>query len=186
MSDPRAEAFDAFCAAQYDQLVGAVHLLCGDLGAAEELVQSALERAWSRWDQVSRMESPGGWVQVVAFNLARSGFRRRAAERRAHIRHGHRDQTAPEDATTAMVVREALAQLPERQREAVIHRFHAGRSAAETARIMGISEDAVTQLAYRARQRLRDLLPEEAPVPPPRGGAPGGSAQAVEEGERDG
>lgn len=184
MEGSREQAFDAFCAAQHDQLVRAVHLVCGDLGIAEELAQTALERAWARWDQVAGMASPGGWVQTVAFNLARSGLRRRAAERRAYARHGRAEPNAVGDLTAVIAVREALAKLPARQREVVVHRFHAGRSAAETAVLMGITTDAVTQLAYRARQRLREQLDDE--VRPARRPAVGGPAIATEEDTHDG
>lgn len=169
-------AFDAFCVAQYDQLVGAVYLLCGDLGAAEELTQSALEKAWSRWGRVSAMDSPGGWVQQVAFNLARSGFRRQAAERRAVRRHGPDEPTQPIDSAAVISVREALLQLPSQQGEVVVHRYFVGRSVAETAVAMGLSQTAVKQLSYRARERLRELLPDEAVT----------SEHGTQEGGRDG
>ncbi|CAN5742771.1 SigE family RNA polymerase sigma factor [soil metagenome] len=151
-----------FCVAQYDQLVGSVYLLCGDLGVAEALTQSALEKAWSRWGRVSAMDSPGGWVQQVAFNLARSRFRRQAAECRAIKRHGPDDPTRPVDSAAVITVREALLQLSARQREVVIHRYFMGRSVAQTAAAMGLSQTAAKQLSYRARQRLRELLPDEA------------------------
>lgn len=161
MRDSRAEAFDAFCNVQYDQLVGAVHLLCGDLGVAQELAQTALERAWSRWDRVSQMASPGGWVQQVAFNLARSRFRRHAAERRAYARHGAPQATDPHDDAAAQSVRQVLMVLPARQREVLVHRFYVGRSTAETAAAMGITQQAAKQLAYRARTRVRELMAED-------------------------
>jgi RNA polymerase sigma factor (sigma-70 family) len=160
--EERAAAFDAFCAAEYRQLVGVTHLIVGDLAVAEELVQAALEKAWLRWDRVRDMASPGGWVQRVASNDARSTLRRRAAERRALQRHASGAAAAPPvDSATVMAVRQALLSLPRRQREVLVHRHVAGRTVAETAQAMGISEAATTQLTYRASQRLRQLLPEE-------------------------
>jgi len=50
---------------------------------AEEIAQEALARAWERWDVVSLMSSPDGWTYRVAFNLAKSHYRRRQAEKRA-------------------------------------------------------------------------------------------------------
>lgn len=144
MTDDRAEAFDAFCAAQYTQLVGAVHLLCGDLGVAEELVQTALERTWQRWDRVSAMVSSGGWTQQVAFNLARSRLRRRMAERRALARHGVTGSTEPVDTAGVLAVRRALLDVPVRQREALVHRYYGGLAMTEIAEVMGISEAAAT------------------------------------------
>ena len=55
-------------------------LYVGDRGLAEELAQEALIRLCQHWPRVRRMERPGGWLTRVAMNLARSSWRRRAAE----------------------------------------------------------------------------------------------------------
>lgn len=160
-----ARAFDAFVAAEYDQLVRATSLIVGDRWVAQELVQDALGKAWVRWDRVGCMAAPGGWVQRVASNGARSVFRRRAAERRALRRHGVEPPTAPVESATVLAVREALLALPHRQREAVVHRYYLGRTVAETAEVLGVSQGATTQLTYRASQRLRELLrPDDIPI----------------------
>lgn len=151
-------AFDAFCRAQHAGLVGAVALVCGDRALAEELVQTALERAWVRWQAVQRMDSPGGWVRQVAFNLARSSLRRRAAERRANRRTGIAGPVQPEDSATVLTVRSALCDLPARQREALVHRYHGGLDTAQTAAAMGISAGAVKQLVHRGTSALRATI----------------------------
>lgn len=167
------EAFDEFCRAEHGRVVGALLLLCGEVGLAEEIAQTAFERAWARWDRVSAMVSPGGWVQQVAFNLARSGLRRRAAERRAMVRHGPTAAQQPVDSAVVVTVRAALLALPPRQREAVVHRHHLGRSVAETAAVMGTSEGAVKQLTLRGSVTLRALLAKD-------GGTLPAAAQEVE------
>lgn len=157
-----AEGFDDFFRAQHARVLGAVLLVCGDRAVAEELTQTAFERAWARWARVSVMEVPGGWVQQVAFNLARSGLRRRAAERRARARRGvTRVRQEPVDTATVVVVRDALADLAPRQREAIVHRYHLGTTVVETAVLMGVSEGAVKQLTLRGRERLRALLADD-------------------------
>lgn len=169
--DDPAGAFDAFCAAEHRQLVAATALVVGDRWVAQELVQVALERTWLRWDHVSRLRSPGAWTQRVALNLARSALRRRAAERRAMARHGAGGTTDPVDSATALIVRQALLTLPDRQREVLLHRYYAGRSIAETAEVMGLTEGATSQLTHRASTRLRALLPQDEAAPT---GADGG------------
>ncbi|MGH8266032.1 MAG: RNA polymerase sigma factor, partial [Steroidobacteraceae bacterium] len=89
---------DAFCSRTRTRLVGALSLYLGDPGVAEELANDALLRAVDRWEQVREMANPDGWVYAVSFNLARSRYRRLAAERRAHARLGHRsDSTVDHD-----------------------------------------------------------------------------------------
>lgn len=147
--------FTSFVDTEYNRLVGAVTLFCGDVEVAREVVQEALARAYQRWASVSKMDRPGGWVQVVAFNLARSRFRRGAAERRARVRaHVPAYDDAPE-VTDQVAVREAVSRLPLRQREVVIHRYFLGRSVAETAELLGISQGAVTAATFKGIAALR-------------------------------
>jgi len=79
---------DEFCRRLHPRLVGALRLYLGEREIARELAQDALVRVIERWSEVSIMEHPEAWTYRVAFNLARSGLRRRSAERRAHGRRG--------------------------------------------------------------------------------------------------
>ena len=57
-------------------------------------------------------------------------------------------------------VRQALAKLPEAQREAIVlHRFE-GMSFSEIAQVVGLSESAVRVRAHRGYETLRGLLEE--------------------------
>jgi DNA-directed RNA polymerase specialized sigma24 family protein len=53
-----AEEFDAFVAGSGSRLLRTAYLLTGDRGAAEDLVQDVLARAWSRWSRVSAADEP--------------------------------------------------------------------------------------------------------------------------------
>ena len=55
---------------------------------------------------------------------------------------------------------EALAQLPRRQREAVVLRYYADLSEARTAGIMRVSRGAVKSYCSRGVARLSELLRE--------------------------
>lgn len=62
--------FRDFVDREYAPLVRALSLYCGDHAIAEELAQDAFARAYQRWNKVSVMARPGGWVRTVGFNLA--------------------------------------------------------------------------------------------------------------------
>lgn len=148
---------DAFCQREHPRLVGALSLFCGDGDLAEELAQDALERACQKWPQVRTMDSPGAWVHRVALNLARSRFRRRAAERRAHARSGLSDQTHDDhDVAGAVAMRRELATLTERQRAVLVLRFYLGFDVAQTAELLSITSAAVKAATHRGLARLRD------------------------------
>jgi len=166
MSLPTDEpAFRSFVEQEYTRLVRALTLFCGDVGVAEELAQDAFARAFQRWGHVAAMERPGAWVRTVAFNLARSRFRRGAAERRALARHGAAPtMEAATEVADGIAVREAVAALPSRQREVLIHRYFLGASVAETAADVGISENAVKSAAFKGIENLRHQLGHDVSV----------------------
>ncbi len=152
------------------RLVGALTLTTGDRGVAEELAQEALVRAWQRWPEVRCMDSPEAWTFRVAFNLAGSWRRRRAAERRANRRAGpdpllHDDP----DGAAATAVRRAVAGLPDRQRAVIVCRFYLGHDVAGTAALLGCAEGTVKATTAHALANLRraglihDDIEEEIP-----------------------
>lgn len=151
--------FAVFIAAEHPRLVGALSLYVGDVDLAEELAGEALTRAAQRWPRVRDMAAPGAWVHRVAMNLARSRWRRRAAERRARSRL-QADRGVHHDADPAdrVAVRQAVAGLPERQRGVVVLRYFHGMDVAGTAAALGISEQAVAAATYRAVATLRRRL----------------------------
>ena len=145
---------DAFCAEIRTPLVGSLTLFTGSRGLVEDLAQEALASAFQRWDD---LEDPRSWTFAVAFNLARSAFRRRAAERRAHERIAAlaATQSGDPDTADAIAVRDALRALPARQRQVLICRFYARFSVAETAAAMRCPEGTVKSLTSRAITALR-------------------------------
>lgn len=153
------EAFAAFVDGEYLRLVRSLLLFCGERDMAEDLAQEAFARAHQRWPSVSQRRDPTAWLYTVAFNLARSKFRRRAAERRAYARHGPTPPVTSDPARSdVLVVREAVTRLPPRQREVLIHRYFLGWSVAETAALIGVSENAVKAAAHKAIRSLRASL----------------------------
>jgi RNA polymerase sigma-70 factor (ECF subfamily) len=132
-------------------------LQCRDRALAEELAQEALARAWERWDRVSDMASPEGWVFRVAFNLAASERRRAAAARRATERSTD-PIVAQHDSSDRAVVLDALQRLPLRQRAAVVCRYYLDLSVPTTAEALGCAEGTVKALCHQGLAALRSDL----------------------------
>ena len=155
----------AFCEALHPALFGALLLYCGSRELAEDLVQETLLRVWRHWSSVSAMDHPDRWALRVAFNLAKSGFRRvRVARRVAALSDPARDGvTIDPDATDAIAVRAAVATLPPRQRAAVVLRYFNDLSVADTAEVLGCAEGTVKALTNQAVANLRRRLGTEIP-----------------------
>jgi RNA polymerase sigma-70 factor (ECF subfamily) len=148
-----------FCRLVYPRLVRSLALYCGDAAVAEELTQETLVRVWERWSKVAELDAPDAWAFRVGFNLANSWARRRAAERRAHARLA-RDAaqgTVAERQDTA-AVRPALLALPPRQRAAVVLRYLADLSVADTAEALGCEPGTVRALTSQGVAGLRARL----------------------------
>lgn len=148
------EGLDDACRRVYPRLVGALSLYCGDRHVAEELAQETLVRLWQRWGSVNGRAAVDAWTYRVAINLANSRFRRRRAEQRAQARLGARPADNP-DPAAALAIREAVAALPRRQRQALVLRFCGGLTVEETAELMGCASGTVKAHVHKAVEGLR-------------------------------
>lgn len=148
-----------FCEAIRERLVGSLTLYCGDRHVAEEIAQEALVRVWERWSSVGQMASPEAWSYRTAINLAHSRFRRKAAERRAHQRHASaqpRGEAANNpDTAASLAVRAAVAELPPRQRAAIVARYFLGLDVMATANALDCAEGTVKAATSAAIKNLR-------------------------------
>jgi NAD(P)-dependent dehydrogenase (short-subunit alcohol dehydrogenase family) len=110
--------FGAFYAATFDSLCVQLYAHSGDLAEAQDVVQEAFCRALSRWRTLSRYEDPQAWVRKVAWNLATSRWRRVKTAMSFASRYG--EQSFDEPDPTWLDLRDALAKLPSRQRQALV------------------------------------------------------------------
>lgn len=153
------ESFEStFDAPTRARLVGSLVLVCGDRATAEDLAQDALATAWSRWRWVARKDSPKAWVWRCAFNAAASNGRRQAAGHRALDRLSSAPwPPALPDESDRLALRSAVLGLAERQRLAIVCRYYADLTVAESAKVMGCRPGTVKALTSQAIERLRDL-----------------------------
>jgi RNA polymerase sigma-70 factor (sigma-E family) len=154
------DGFDGFFDQEYAPVVRSLTLVFGDRHRAEDAAQSAFERAYRKWRSVSTMDRPGTWVYVVALRDARRQLRRESRDNEVTLAAPDRG-AFEEPATTALDMRAALAQLPLRQRAAVVLRYLGGLSIAEVASAMGCAEGTVKATLHAALVRLRVDLDEE-------------------------
>jgi len=158
-ASPTERDFESFFREEYRRLCQALLLLTGDRFEAEEIAQEALTRVLERWDRVSAMESPSGYLFRTALNVQRNGLRRIAVRARRVVTerptedHGAR-VAARED------VRAALAAIPRGSREVLILVDWLDLNTGEAGEVLGLSANAVRVRLHRARSALRDRLGE--------------------------
>ncbi|WP_300681487.1 sigma-70 family RNA polymerase sigma factor [Nocardioides sp.] len=109
----------------------------------------------------------GAWLMTIARNLATDHFKagRTRLEYTTEDMGIHDDETESPEAEvlaglTNEILMQALAKLPDEQRDCVVMRFLQGMSIAETATVLGRSEGAIKQLQLRGVRNLAKLMPE--------------------------
>ncbi|WP_433220123.1 SigE family RNA polymerase sigma factor [Microtetraspora malaysiensis] len=158
---PHTDGFTAFVAARSTSLLRTAYLTCGSLGDAEDLLQTALERACLHWDRVCRGGDPEPYIRRIIVNLAISRSRRLAIMRLIPTHTPPELPAAREDIELRHVVMDALRALPPRQRAVVVLRFWDDMTEAQTAKMLGCSVGTVKSQTFKAMKRLRTLLGEE-------------------------
>jgi RNA polymerase sigma factor (sigma-70 family) len=154
--DQRIEDLEQFLAQRGQALLRTAVLLAGSIEAGEDLLQTAIERLLRR-----RLNGdPEGYLRRTLCNLATDGYRRQGRWRRK-VPILQAEVHPPADATAEVDLRDALmrllAQLPPQQRTVLVLRYWEQRSGAETAELLGCSQDAVKSAAARGLRRLREL-----------------------------
>ena len=165
------EAFRGIVESYSRPLFRAAYRVLGDAGAAEDAVQEAFLRAWralSRFDEKAELST---WLYRITINAA-------VDVRRERKRHGAMDAQLPEDLDGQLTARsdapdahrhtasrvalsrarEAIDELPDAERTAILLRHFEGCSIAEIARALGSGENAAKQAVFRAVRKLRVVL----------------------------
>jgi RNA polymerase sigma-70 factor (ECF subfamily) len=69
-------SFEVFFEDTHQRLFGGLCLVTGNRHEAEEVMQNAYLKLWERWDRVSLMADPAGFLFRTAINQVRSRYRR--------------------------------------------------------------------------------------------------------------
>jgi RNA polymerase sigma-70 factor (sigma-E family) len=145
--------FDAFVVSRSPALLRSAYLLVQDEGRAEDLLQTALTKAWFAW---KRIDDPEAYVRRIMVTTSASWWRRR------WNRETPTDQSqeppmatgAGEPANT-LDLWVAIGHLPRRQRAAVVLRYLEDRTEADTAYLLGCSVGTVKSQCAKALAKLR-------------------------------
>jgi RNA polymerase sigma-70 factor (ECF subfamily) len=152
----------------YQRFYGPVYRYCctrlRSRDEAEDAVQATFLRVFTALQRGVRPECEAAWLYTIAHNVClsrRLRSARRASVERPHDLHDLADRLAareherPEELDR---LGDALAEMPERARRAILLREWQGLSYAEIAESLGVSLSAVETLIFRARRHLANAL----------------------------
>jgi RNA polymerase sigma-70 factor (sigma-E family) len=162
--DDGDESFAAFVVAEQHRLLRLAYLLAGDRGHAEDLVQTALMKAYRHWDRITGRGEPAAYVRRVLVTTHTS-WRRRPA-RREQVAERLPDVAAatyfPSDDADALQA--ALRRLPPRMRATLVLRYFEDLSEQQAASVLGCSVSTVNTQTTRGLARLRAALATPADI----------------------
>lgn len=141
--------------------------LARDSSAADDLVQSTIERALTRWHTRHDDQSLRAWLFSILYRLFLDGKRRagRYARLLGSLAHEEASWPSAERVATAHSTLAAFAGLPVEQRSLLIWITVEGMSYQEVADILQVPIGTVMSRLSRARRTLRRL--GEGEVRPP-------------------
>jgi len=165
------EAFRGIVETYSRPLWRAAFRVLGDPEAAEDAVQETFLRAWKALDRFDERAELSTWLYRIATNAAIDlrRERRRREPLSATLPEDFDGQVRSRSTETdphrhafwrQMVARaqDAISDLPEAERTAILLRHFEGRSIAEIASVLGGGENAAKQAVFRAVHKLRGVL----------------------------
>ena len=161
---PFLEIFERY----QEQIFNFILRMTQDCYLAEDLTQEVFLKLFQSESNLSRHPNPGAWVFTIARNMCLNALR----NRRSKIGHQNIMQNAAQEISvhgndpyhdlvareTADLVKKALAELNENQREVLILREYHDLPYRKIAKITQSSEGRVKSLLFRARETLRKKL----------------------------
>lgn len=178
----RREAFDALIGRYQRQAVAVSYRLLGNTHDALEVTQDAFLKAYSSLDTLQKPEAFGGWLMRIVSNLSLN-FRR---SRRTRSQLPLDDLLGPSNAGSTdsaggssdwmarsgdpvhtlesremgKKLQEALTQLPEKQRLAIVMFTIEEMPQKQVAEALGCSVEAVKWHVFQGRKKLKEMLKE--------------------------
>jgi len=155
-------------------LYGFARRYVGDADAAVEVVQESFVAVWRALERFDGRRPFPAWLRAIALNKCRDRGRRQLVRRLAF---GDKDAESAEaqrqadptpDSEAQLVDKQrraaldrALARLPGKLKEPLLLTYFEELSQQEAAEVLGVSVKTIETRAYRARQRLAELIRDE-------------------------
>jgi RNA polymerase sigma-70 factor (sigma-E family) len=151
-----------FVTHQANGLCRTAYLLCGDWRRAEDATQEALLKLYQAWPRLHRNGAIGAYARKVVVSTTLDGLRRRSSREIVGGDSYFATSADPGDAVglveNRLLIIEALAELPDRQRACVVLRYFDQLSVDETAEVLGCRPGTVKSQTTRALDKLRAQL----------------------------
>ena len=152
--------FDDYVASHGAALERYACVLTDDAHAAQDLVQTALMKAWRRWRRISRMEYPDAYIRRILTNTFLDQRQRRDTGKNptAEVPDRPGGPDPAEQAVHRDEVIRALTTLTPTQRAVIVLRHYLGCNDEQIAAELGCGVSTVRSHASRGMESMRGYL----------------------------
>jgi RNA polymerase sigma-70 factor (ECF subfamily) len=161
VADGDENAYRTLCERHVDSIMNYAYRMLRQRTDAEDVVQETFLRLWTSAATWTPRARPSAWLHRIAHNLCIDRLRkpRMAGDGElARIETEDRPNRLLLRKEVAEQVDDALQELPERQRAAIVLVHYQGMAQDEAAQVLGMSVDALESALARARRTLRERL----------------------------
>lgn len=151
------DPLEALYRQEYDSSVRLARLLLAGSDRAEEVAQDAFVRIAPRIDE---LDNPAAFLRTTVVNLCRDVLRRRRTAER-HPPPPASVSPAPSLPADLDPVWQAVRELPERRRTAIVLRYWADLPDTEIARMLDVRPATVRSLVRRGVASLQEVLTDD-------------------------
>jgi RNA polymerase sigma-70 factor (sigma-E family) len=151
--------YDDVYAGLWPRLVRTAYSVSGDLGVAEDAVQTAFAKAYRSWRRISRLEAPEAYLRKMVVNEVLND--RRMARRRHEVTSAEPPERPGPGSPDGLVhddMWRAISTLPPRQRAVLVLRYYEDLSEQQIADVLGCRPGTVKSQASAALASLRTRL----------------------------
>ena len=159
------EAFRLLVEAHQTRVIGTISKMLGSEAEAEDLAQQVFIRVWKSAGRYQPTAKFTTWLFRITRNLVFNELRRRRhfVEAKEDLPEpAERSEKEPDqvllEGELQAAIQDAINQLPEAQRLAIVLRRYENLAYEEIAQVMGTTVPAVKSILFRARTELRERL----------------------------
>jgi RNA polymerase sigma factor (sigma-70 family) len=167
-SEERQQLFNDVYTETFPILIRIAFRITTDMEVAEELCHDAYIKLYERLDQLPDQNQAKYWLIRVVKNMALNQAKRKGRERKAYERVLYEPKRKVETGEDLILkeeayhaVQRALNQIPEKFRAVLVLKEYGELSYREIGKILNISEANVKVRAFRAREKMAELLDRE-------------------------
>jgi RNA polymerase sigma-70 factor (ECF subfamily) len=137
-----------------------------DIQIAEDLTETVFIKAWSHLPKFGKKDKGinfRAWLFRIAHNLLVDYYRKQKNESSLEEIYQKSDKSAPllsklEKTEEQVLLQKAISTLDERSQRVLISRFVIGMSHKDTSQSLGLTENNIRLIQFRALKKLRKIL----------------------------